>query len=202
MPALFPILAIVAVFVFITAHSLTHPPSKHTPYRNQTTASGQSYWKEFLIALKAVGVAIPLVFNLDKSKRRKDNQETNDAKNDSSVVEVFEFSINKGIIKLAIAYLGLLTINLLSSVAISWTLLMLPLVPIAAFVAIRILTSYRIRSEFYGNNRYEAIKLIKFIEQNSNDRNFPGGPGKKVFLSREARKKRSFHRLEGEGGAV
>lgn len=202
MPALFPILAIVAVCIFITAHSLTQSPSRRRPHRNQKTASDQSYWKEFLIALKAVGVAIPLVLSLNKAEGAKASQTTDKPKSDGSVVEIFEFSINKDIIKLAIAYFGLLIINLLSSAAISWTLLMLPIVPTSAFVAIRILTSYRIRNEFYGNNRYEAIELIKFIEKNSNDRNFPGGPGKKVFLSRKARKERSFHRLEGEGETV
>lgn len=208
MPAIFPLFAIVLVFVFITAHSLTQSPQRRDypfdpkPNRNQKPTSKKLDWTEFLLGVKAAGLATLLVFNLNKTKGTPSTQTTNQAKDDGSVIEFFEFSISKDIIKLAIAYLGLLLINLFPSTAISWVTLTLPIIPISAFAAIRALTSYRIQNGHYGNNRYEALKIIQFIERNSNDKDFPGGPGKKVFLSRKARKRRSFNRLEGKGEVV
>ena len=151
-----------------------------------------------VLVLRATVIIVPALLGVYPSTDKKDDA-VNKTRREDSIVEVFELSIDKNIVKVSIAYLSLVAITIFSPMEIGWRVLMLPLIPIGAFILIRFLTHYRIYNEYYGNNRYEALEMIKFIEKNSDDSDSSGGRRKKVFLSHQARRSRSFRRLEGIG---
>lgn len=207
MPALFPIFAILSLLLFILLHqaTATRPPRKlkSSSYRNRspkpTTSSRDNIWNALIASIKISWTITLIALNVHKRKLEAQGEVIDAAEkkadNKSSVVEVFELAISKEIVRISLAYIVLIVINWFSSTPISWLIVTLPTVPIAAFVCIRLLTSYRIQNEYYGNNPYEALEIIKFIEKNANNSDFPGGPGNKVLLSHKARKTRSFDRL-------
>lgn len=154
--------------------------------------------RRLLIIAKVSGIMGNKVNNLNNLEAYKKTDIDRSISHSAS--EAFTLSIDKKIIRILAFYTIFLLIEFLSPTSTSWPLVSIPTIPIFFFLLIRSLTSYRIENEYYGNNNYEALELIRFIEANSDNPNFPNDPGSKTLRPRRAWKVRNFRKLNRRAG--
>lgn len=147
------------------------------------------------LALKIAVAIVKLVGKREKSSKKSESIKSKKQTLTELYLVKVKINIFKGQIVTFFGMIGATTMTLamqMSSmpvVVLLWYIIVLE--------CLEQIISYRVRKGYFGANRYEALQLLNFINQNKDDEDVTGG-GRQVFKAVEVIKQESEYSATGE----